>query len=42
MKKFGIGKIVPEKGDDQKVAKKNWTDKDDAELEDENERADKS
>lgn len=35
MRKFGRGKILPEKGDDQKVAKKNFTDKDRAELEEE-------
>ena len=41
MKKYGTGKVIPEQGDDQKTAAKNWTDKDAAELEDENESADK-
>jgi len=42
MKKFGTGKVIPEQGDDQKTAKKHWTDKDADELEDENESADKA
>jgi hypothetical protein len=33
MKKYGTGKVIPEKGDDQKLAKKNWTEQDQEELE---------
>lgn len=36
MKKFGTGKVLPEKGDDTKTAKRNWTPEDDAELAEEN------
>ena len=36
MKKFGAGEIIPEKGDDTKTAKRNWTPEDDAELAEEN------
>jgi hypothetical protein len=44
-KKFGDkndGKIVPETDDDQRTAKKAWTDKDAAELAEENRGADGS
>jgi hypothetical protein len=36
MKKYGTGKVIPEKGDDQKTAKKNWTPEDEASLAEEN------
>jgi hypothetical protein len=32
MKKYGKGKVIPEKDDDKKVAKKNFTKKDREEL----------
>ena len=32
MKKYGTGKVLPEKGDDTKTAKKNFTAKDREEL----------
>ena len=35
MKKYGTGKVIPEKGDDQKTAKKRWSKKDQEELEEE-------
>jgi hypothetical protein len=36
MKKYGTGHIIPEDDDNQKVAKENWTEKDEKELEEEN------
>lgn len=42
-KKFGDktdGRIVPEEDDDQRTAKKNWTEEDAKALREENERAD--
>jgi hypothetical protein len=40
LRKHGTGEILPEPGDDQKTAKKNWNPEDDGALQDENEDAD--
>ena len=38
--KYGTGKILPEPDDDQKIAKKQWSEEDEEALKEENTRAD--
>lgn len=40
LRKFGTGEVLPEEGDNTKVAKKDWTPDDDKALQEENEEAD--